>query len=373
LNPFFIRIATVAIVFFVAGGAIGRFVLAPGPQKIIVRETVTKKPEFKVPESVYLKWTMASAFRGDTPQFGTLGKSFTVKLRRASAGAMQIGFAEPGQPIAAENCLTAVTEGKVETCWSTPGYWTSTEKALALFSGVPFGPDAREYLAWYYYGGGEELLDEIYGGHGLKSVLCGVSAAEGGGWFRAEVSGPEFFQDKKIRIFGLGARVVEKLGATAVRLDAAEMKKALETDGIAGAEYSIPLIDLNMGLNTAAKYYYVPGWHKPATLLELLVRRGVWNGLADAAKAMIVNACGDTIREGIAEGASLQPAAIRELTAKGVEIRKFPNAVLSALQEAWQKVAEEESAANPLFKRVWRSLISFRAEYRLWDSKSRVP
>ena len=373
MNPFFIRIVTVSIICLVAGGAAGRYLLSPGPQRIIVRETVEKKPDFKAPESVYLKWTMASAFRGDTPQFGTLGRSFTTKLRRASAGAMQIGFAEPGQPIAAEKCFEAVVDGKVETCWSTPGYWTSTEKALALFSGVPFGPDAQEYLAWYYYGGGEELLDEIYGGHGLKSVLCGVTAAEGGGWFREEIVGAGFFKDKKIRIFGLGARVIEKLGATAVRLSAEEIKKALEAGQIAGAEYSIPLIDLNLGLNTAAKFYYVPGWHKPATLLELLVRRGVWNGLADAAKTTIRNACGDTIREGLAEGASHQPAAIRELTAKGVEIRKFPKDVLNALELAWQKVAEEESTANPLFKRVWRSLISFRAEYRLWDNKSRLP
>ncbi len=373
MNPFFLRIATVAIVCLVGGGAAGRFLLAPGPQKIIVRETVTEKPEFKAPESIYLKWTMASAFPGETPQFGTLGRSFTAKLRRASAGAMQIGFAEPGQPIAAEKCFQAVMDGKVEACWSTPGHWTSTERALALFSGVPFGPDAREYLAWYYYGGGEALLDEIYGGHGLKSVLCGVSAAEGGGWFRQEIAGPGYFKGKKIRIFGLGARVVEKLGATAVRLDAAAMKKALEDGKIAGAEYSIPLIDLNMGLNTAAKYYYVPGWHKPATLLELLIRRGVWNDLADAAKTMIGNACGDTIREGLAEGASLQPAAIRELTAKGVEIRQFPEEVLRALSNAWQQVAEEESTANPLFKRVWRSLISFREEYRLWEDRSRMP
>ena len=373
MNPFLFRIATVAIVCLVAGGALGRFVLAPGPQEIIVRETVPRKPDFKAPESVYLKWTMASAFRGDTPQFGTLGKNFTAKLRRASAGAMQIGFAEPGQPIAAENCFAAVIEGKVEACWSSPGYWTSTERALALFSGVPFGPGAREYLAWYYYGGGEELLDEIYGGHGLKSVLCGVSAAEGGGWFREEIVGAGFFKDRKIRIFGLGARVIEKLGATAVRLDTAEMIKALEAGNIAGAEYSIPLIDLNVGLNAAAKFYYMPGWHKPATLLELLVRRGVWNGLADAAKTMIANACGDTIREGLAEGASLQPAAIRELTAKGVEIRNFRKDVLNALEAAWQEVAEEESTANPLFKRVWRSLVSFRAEYRLWDDKSRLP
>ena len=65
MNPFFIRIVTVAIICAVAGGAAGRYLLSPGPQRIIVRETVEKKPDFKAPESVYLKWTMASAFRGD--------------------------------------------------------------------------------------------------------------------------------------------------------------------------------------------------------------------------------------------------------------------------------------------------------------------
>ncbi len=372
MNPFFLRIVTVAIVCLVAGGAIGLFVLAPGPQKIIVRETVTKKPDFKVPESVYLKWTMASAYPGDTPLFGTLGKRFTAKLRRASGGAIQIAFAEPGQPVAPENCFSAVVDGKVEACWSSPGFWTSTEKALALFSGLPFGPAPQEYLAWYYFGGGEELLDEIYGGHGLKAVLCGVASAEGGGWFRKEVTGVASFKGIKFRIFGLGAPVIEKLGATAVRLKGAAIAKALEAGQIAGAEYSTPLIDLNMGLHQAAKFYYLPGWHKPATLLELLVRRGVWNGLADPAKGMILNACGDTLRDGLAEGASLQPAAIRELTAKGVEIRKYPIKVLSALEKAWQEVAEEKSNADPLFKRVWRSLSSFRAEYRLWNDRSQV-
>ncbi len=371
MNWSLFRLVAIAIVCLVAGGAIGRFELAPEPRTLVVRPPAAK-PDFKPADSVYLKWTMASVFPGELPLFGTLARRFAAKLRSASAGAMQIEFAGPGRPVAAEDCLQAVVDGKVEACWSSPGYWEGTEGALALFSGVPFGPDAAEYMAWYYYGGGQELLDDLYGGHGLKSVLCGVSAAEGGGWFRKEVTGAADFKGIKYRIFGLGALTVGKLGATAVRLTAAETKQALKDGRIAAAEYSTPLIDLNFGLHEAAKFYYLPGWHKPATLLEVLVRRTTWADLANPARRLIANACGDTLREGLAESSARQPAAIRALTAQGVQLRAFPKAVLTALKDAWQKVAEERSAADPEFERVWRSLSSFRAEYRLWSDRSRI-
>jgi len=372
LNPFLLRIAAVAIVCLVVGAAVGRFLLAPPPRTIVKRVEVKEKAKFKASDTVFLKWTMVSAFPGATPQFGTLGKRFTAKLRRASAGTMQITFAEPGKPIPAENCFDAVIDGKVQACWSSPGYWQSKEKALVLFSGVPFGPDAREYMAWYYYGGGRELLEKIYNRHGMKSVLCGVTAPEGGGWFKKEIKSVEDFKGMKIRIFGLGARVVEKLGATPLRLKGSEVVGALRAGQIAGAEYSIPSIDVNLGLHKVVKNYYLPGWHKPAALLEFLVSAKAWEELPNPAKGMILNACGDTLREGFAQGAAMQPAAIRELRVKGVTIRQYPKEVMDALKAAWTKVAEEESASNALFKEVWRSLSSFRTEYRLWNDRSRL-
>lgn len=372
MNPFLLRIAAVAIVCLVVGGAVGRFLLAPPPRTIVKRVEVQAKSRFKASETVFLKWTMVSAFPGDTPQFGTLGKRFTAKLRRASAGTMQITFADSGTPIAPENCFDAVADERVQACWSTPGYWRSKEKALALFSGVPFGPDAKEYMAWYYYGGGRELLEKIYNRHGLKSVLCGVTAPEGGGWFKQEIKTVDDFKGMKIRIFGLGARVVEKLGATPLRLKGSEIVKALKDGQISGAEYSIPAIDVNLGLHNVVKNYYLPGWHKPAALLEFLVSAKAWEELPNPAKGMIMNACGDTLREGLAEGAAMQPAAIRELRVKGVTIRAYPKEVLTALQTAWRKVVEEESASNALFKEVWRSLSSFRAEYKLWEDRSQL-
>ena len=392
LNFLLFRIAVVAIVCLVAGGAIGRFLLAP--QEVNVHKTAKEEPNLdaaeaaakpstgegitaatekqnsEVAQTVFLKWTMVSAFPGDTPQFGTLGRRFIAKLGRASGGTMQIILAEPGNPIKAADCFSAVLEGDAQACWASPGYWASREKSLTLFSGFPFGPDAKEYLAWYYHGGGRELLEEIYRRYGLISVLCGVTASEGGGWFRNELKSAGDFKGMKIRIFGLGARVVEKLGATPLRLRGAEVIKLLRSGQIDGAEYSIPSIDVSLGFHMVAKNYYLPGWHKPAALLEFLINHNAWKDLSNPAKGMILNACGDNIREGLAEGVSLQSAAMRELMEKDVTIRAYPPKLLAAIKAAWSRVAEEESAADLLFSKVWQSLVSFRTEYRLWQDRS---
>ena len=53
--------------------------------------------------------------------------------------------------------------------------------ALAVFSAVPFGPRAGEYLAWYYYGGGKKLMKDIYAKHNIHSIMCGVGLVTPGG------------------------------------------------------------------------------------------------------------------------------------------------------------------------------------------------
>lgn len=51
---------------------------------------------------------------------------------------------------------------------------------------------------------------------------------------------------------------------------------------------------------------------------------------------------------------------------QGVEIRKFPVPVLSALEAAWQEVAAEIAAKNPGFRKTWDSYSEFRKSYAEW-------
>ncbi|MGE0734552.1 MAG: TRAP transporter substrate-binding protein [Alphaproteobacteria bacterium] len=314
------------------------------------------------------QWRMASTYPSQLPQYGTLGRKFVAKINRIGNGALQFTYEEPGNLISPTDCLAAVGQGKVRACWSSPTHWYGKEPALNLFGGAPFGPGAAEYAAWLYYGGGRELLDEIYARHGVKSIICGIVTPEAGGWFLKEIAKVEDLKDLRIRIGGLGSRVIAKLGAQPQMLKGSEIADAFRDNKLDAAEYSIPAIDFGLGMNKLAPFYYFPGWHQQTALLEILVNRKSWETVPERDKALIELACGDNFREGLAEGEALQAQALRELEAKGAKIRRLPPDVLKALSAAWLDIAKEEAASDPAFKRVWDAYSSFRTEYQLWRS-----
>lgn len=368
-----LQLTAAAAVALVAGAAIGRFALAPAPVVIEKRVEVPVRVNPAPESSPYLKWKVALSYPADTPQFGSLARKFADKIRRASAGAIAFDLEEPGKLVAPATCIEAAGKGAVEACWSTPGMWATREPAFAVFGGVPFGPEAVEYVAWLNYGGGQELLDEIYARFNVKSVLCGITTPEAGGWFKRPVQTADDLKGLKVRAYGLAARVLTKAGADPRHVEANKILPALKEGGLDGAEYSFPLIDLGLGFHTIVSNYYFPGWQQPTVPLELLVNKKNWDALPDATRGQIELACGDTVRDGLSEGEAMQAAALRELRAKGVVFQRWPQGVLDALEKAWLDIAEQEGAADANFKRVWSALSAFRAEYETWRRLGHVP
>ncbi|MEM7652813.1 MAG: C4-dicarboxylate ABC transporter, partial [Pseudomonadota bacterium] len=129
---------------------------------------------------------------------------------------------------------------------------------------------------------------------------------------------------------------------------------------------SQPAIDLKLGFYQVAKHYYFPGWHQQSTTFELMMNKEKWYNLSDTQRAQITIACGDNIREGMAEGEAIQGKALAELKSKGVTIHQWPQGVLDTLESKWGEVVEEQIAASPAFKEAWDSLTAFRAEFAAW-------
>ncbi len=313
-----------------------------------------------------VRWQMGSAFPSRLIQLGSLGKDLADRIERVSGGSLQFKFFEPGALVPALEMFDAISAGSLDAAWSTPGYWYGKEKALALFAAVPFGPSAGEYLGWMYYGGGIELMDKIYAKHNIKSVLCGVIAPEASGWFREEITSLDQLQGLKMRFFGLGAKVMEKLGVSTQLIAGADIYPALERGSIDATEFSMPAIDLDLGFYQVAKHYYFPGWHQQSTLFELMMNREKYDALNDTQKAQIEVACGDNIRQGLAEGEAIQAKALIELQEKGVTIHRWPDEILDQINAAWDEVAAEEAASDEAFAETWESLQAFRTEYAVW-------
>lgn len=313
-----------------------------------------------------VRWKLASTYSSKLVQLGTLGKNLTEKLDRVSGGNIKIKFFEPHALVPPLEVFDAITEGSVDAAYSTPGYWFGKEKSLALFAAVPFGPSAGEYIAWIYHGGGHELMDKVYARHGIKSLICGLIAPEASGWFRKEIKSVDDLRGLKMRFFGLGAKVMEKMGVSTQLIAGGDIYPALERGSIDATEFSMPAIDLNLGFHQIAKHYYFPGWHQQSTLFELMMNRDKWNALSDTQRAQIEITCGDSVREGLAEGEAIQGRALAELKAQGVQIHRWPQSILNELESAWREVAAELSAEDPLFREAWESLSAFRKEYAVW-------
>ena len=313
-----------------------------------------------------VRWKMASWFPKNLTQLGTLGNQVSETLDRVSGGNIQLKYFEPGALVPPAECFDAVSAGSVDACWSTPGYWYGKNSALAIFAAVPFGPKADEYGAWIYFGGGHDLMNEIYAKHGLYSLICGAIAPEASGWFKKEINSVEDLKGLKMRFFGLGAKVMEKVGVSTQLIAGGDIFPALERGSIDATEFSMPAIDLNLGFYQVANYYYFPGWHQQSTLFEVLMNKEKWEGLTDTQRAQFELACGDNFRYGLVEGEAIQAAALKELQDKGVNIRRWDPEVLATLEAAWNEVVAEEVANNPDFEKVWNSFTSFREEYTIW-------
>ncbi len=315
-------------------------------------------------EPVRLK--MGSTFPSSLVQLGTLGKTLEANINAISGGDIEVKFFEPGALVPALELFDAIKSGAVDAAWSTSGYWQGKEPALSLFAAVPFGPSAGEYAAWLFHGGGEAKMQEIYHRHGIHSMICGVIAPEASGWFREEITSLDQLKGKKMRFFGLGAKVMQKLGVDTQLLAGADIYPALERGTIDATEFSMPAIDLNLGFYQVAKHYYFPGWHQQSTTFEFMINKAKWDAMSEQQQKQIEIACRANYALGLAEGEAIQGKALAELKSKGVTIHRWPQETLDQLEATWQEVASEIAAENADFKETWESLQAFRAEYKVW-------
>ncbi len=314
-----------------------------------------------------IKWKMQSTFGSTLTHLGPSGIRFVDDVRRLSGGNMDIKFFEPNALIPSLECFDAVSKGSIDSCWTTPGYHTGKIPAMAFFTAVPFGPSLGEFMAWMWFGGGGDLRNEIYAEHGLKAFYSLCIGPETSGWFKQEVKSLDDLRGMKMRFFGLGALVMQKLGVSTQLLAAAEIYPALERGVIDATEFSMPNMDIKLGFHQIAKNNYYPGWHQQVSCSEFLMNKAKFEALPDNYQAMIeIAAMRQTIYT-YAETEAMNFQAMGEMKEKyGVTNRRWTDDQLAVFERAWIEVLAEKSADDPTFKRVADHYLNFRKKYKLW-------
>jgi TRAP-type mannitol/chloroaromatic compound transport system substrate-binding protein len=316
-----------------------------------------------------VRWKMPSAFGSTLTHLGPSAIRFSKDVERLSGGKFEMKFFEPGAIVPALECFDAVSKGSVESCWTTPGYHTGKYPALAFFTTVPFGPGIGEFLAWKWFGDGNKLRDEIYAKHDLIAFDCFCIGPETSGWFKREIKSLEEMKGLKMRFFGLGAKVMQKLGVSTQLLAAADIFPALERGVIEATEFSMPAMDIKLGFHQIAKFNYFPGWHQQVSCSEILMNRTAYNALPEQYKAIIQVAAQAQVIYTYAETEATQFGIMAEMRDKhGVQVKRWPDDMLKAYEKAWLDVIKEESATDPLFKKVADNFLEYRKNFGVWGA-----
>ncbi|MGS2745185.1 TRAP transporter substrate-binding protein [Halomonas sp. LS-001] len=308
-----------------------------------------------------ITWNMVTSWPKNFPALGTGANEFAARIEALSGGRMRIRVHGAGELVPALEVFDAVAAGTAEMGHSASYYWRGKVAASQFFTAVPFGMNTQETNAWLYYGGGQELWDELYAKHNLKPFPVGNTTTQPGGWFKKEINSLEDLQGVKLRLPGLAGEAMNRIGVTTVTIPGGEIFTAMQTGALDAADWVSPYNDLAFGLHQVAEYYYTSAWNEPSAILEGTVNLDAWNALPDDLKAVVEEAARASNLSMISEFTYRNAQALDTLVNEhDVKLRSFPEDVMQALYESSNEVIREQTESDPESKKIYDSYRAFQ-------------
>ncbi len=318
-----------------------------------------------------IKWKMVTTWPKNFPGLGTGAENLANKINTLSNNRLHVKVYGAGELVPALEIFDAVSRGTAQMGHGAAYYWKGKNPTFQFFSTVPFGLTAQEMNGWLYNGGGLELWQEAYSKHNLIPMPAGNMGVQMGGWFNKEIKGIDDLKGLKMRIPGLGGEVLNRAGGTPVNLPGGELFTAMQSGTIDATEWVGPYNDLAFGFHKVAKYYYYPGWHEPGTALEAIINKEALEALPKDLQAIVLEACKLANHEMLAEYTARNNDALQTLITKHkVQIRRFPDDVLSKLRSISDEVVKELAGKDAFSQKVFDSYSSYREKVLSWSEYS---
>ena len=317
-----------------------------------------------------IRWRMATSW---PKAFDTIyGGAQTVadRVEAMTDGNFKIIPYAGGEIVGGLEVFDAVSQGTVQMGHTASYYYIGKNPAFAFDTCVPFGLNFRQQNAWLYNGGGIELMRKLFADFNIVNFPAGNTGAQMGGWFRKEVNTAEDLKGLKMRIPGLGGKVMSRLGATVQVLAGGDIYPALERGVIDATEWVGPYDDEKAGFYKVAKYFYYPGWWEPAPTLSLYVNQKAWDSLPKDYQEIVSTAAAQANLQMMVDYDSKNPQALRSLANKGVELRQYSDDILKAAKKEATALYDELAAADAGYKEIYDNWSAFKADSDKWFGTS---
>ncbi len=317
------------------------------------------------------KWKLATTWGPTLHPFIDAPLNMAKMVEEMSDGRLKIRVDASNKHKAALGILDMVKGGQYEMGHSASYYWKGKDINTLPFSTMPFGMTTPEQYSWFYYGGGKELMEKVYKKHKVLSFPGGSSGNQMGGWFRKEINSVDDLKGLKMRIPGFAGEIMAKLGLTVTNIAPGELYTSLERGTIDALEWVGPGMDINMGFNKIAPYYYT-GWHEPGLDLQFLINEKAFNKLPKDLQEILVTAMKASAFDMYLQNyhMSAEAWASIEKDYPNIKIKTFPKPVMDAMKKANVELREEMTKNNPLLKEILDSQEAYQKKVRKWTEMS---
>ena len=316
------------------------------------------------------RWIAVSAF-GKSGLLGQALKDFAHFVGAASAGRLTIKVYHAGELVKPLEAMDAVQSGTAQMGYGAPYYWAGKSDAISFIAAMPYGLNAQEQNAWFYYGGGIEQADKIYNALGLKFLPLGNTGNQMGGWYRKPINTVADLKGLKFRMPGLGGEILKTFGVNVVLLPGKQVLPALTTGAIDGTEWIGPAADLGKGLFRVCNNYYYPGWHEPATVLDAFFDRKAFEALSPDLREIVTRGAAATNLYVLSKFQAANNTAMQKLIKEHhVKVRRYSDELISAIGKRTAELLPELAGRSKEAQGLYQHITDFRRTMLDWSGYS---
>jgi TRAP-type mannitol/chloroaromatic compound transport system substrate-binding protein len=313
-----------------------------------------------------IRWRMASSFPKSLDMLFGSAEKIATRVSQLTEGRLEIRVFAAGEIVPPLQVLDAVQNGTVECGQTASYYYVGKNPAFAFDTALPFGMNARQQNAWVYYGGGAELMRDLFRQYNIVAFPCGNTGTQMAGWYRKEIKSVADLKGLKMRIAGLAGQILARLGVVPQQIGGPDIYPALEKGTIDATEWVGPYDDEKLGFHKVARYYYYPGWWEGSAQGSLYVNAKQFAALPPSHRVALEVACAEANVHMLARYDAKNTEALRRLVAGGAQLRALPRPVMDACYQAAHELYAELAQKHAEFRKIYESWTRFREEQYLW-------
>jgi len=296
---------------------------------------------------------------------------FAKKVNDMTGGELRIEVLPAGAVVPAFQLLDAVSKGTLDGGHGVVVYHYGKNAALALWgSGPSFGMDANMLLSWHKYGGGKEMLDELYKvvGANVKSYVYGPMPTQPLGWFKKPITKTEDLKGLKYRTVGISIDMFTAMGVSVNALPGGEIIPAMDRGLLDAAEFNNASSDRLLGFPDVSKVCMLQSFHQNAEQFEILFNGTKYNAMPAKLRSILDYAVEASSADMSWKAVDRYSSSYEEMQAKqGVKFYKTPDSILRNQLKVFDEVVAKKSAENPLFKKIVDSQRAFAKRAVKWE------